>query len=156
MNQPTYLTAEGAAKLREELAELKGPKREELARRLRVAIQQGDLKENADYIATKEEQGFVEGRIIELENILREVKIIREGIGNRGVVELGAFVTIQEDGYPPERYHLVGANEANPREGKISNESPIGKALIGKKVGDEVEAATPGGGSIRVSITGIE
>jgi len=144
MNNPTYLTKEGETRLREELAELKGPKREDLARRLRVAIQQGDLSENADYIATKEEQGFLEGRILELEILLRDVVIIEEG-GTHDIVDVGAHVTIQEKDYPPETYHVVGTNEANPREGRISLESPIGKALMKQKVGDMVEVETPGG-----------
>ena len=145
MPKPVYLTQEGADKLRAELEELKGPGRVDLARRLRVAIQQGDLSENADYIATKEEQGFLEGRIIELESILREVSIIDDTKKSRDMVEIGATVTIQEGDYDPETYYVVGPNEANPREGRISHESPIGRALMGKKVGDTATASTPGG-----------
>ncbi len=155
MNKPNYLTAEGAARLRAELEELKGPKREEIAKRLRFAIEQGDLSENADYIATKEEQGFVEGRIQELEQILRNAVIIEENHQARQVVEIGARVTIQEEGFPPETYHMVGPNEANPREGRISHESPIGQALLGKKVNDEVTARVPNG-TIRLKILKIE
>jgi transcription elongation factor GreA len=154
MNKPTYLTKEGEIKLRKELEELEGPKRQELARRLRIAIQQGDLSENADYIATKEEQGFLEGRIQDIEAMLRNVVIIEEG-GERDTVDIGAHVTIQEGDYPPETYYLVGSNEANPREGRISQESPIGKALMGKKVGDTAEAEAPGG-MIRLKILKIE
>ncbi len=145
MSDETYLTSEGAAKMRAELDELKGPKRKDLARRLRIAIQQGDLSENADYIIAKEEQGFLEGRILELEAILKNVKIIDHQNGLRGVADIGAHVTIQEENYPPETYHLVGVNEANPREGRISHASPIGLAIIGHQVGDEVYAETPGG-----------
>lgn len=144
MNEPFYLTKEGAEKLKKELEELKGPKRKELANRLRTAIQQGDLSENADYIYTKEEQGFVEGRIQELETILREAEIIEETDEKRDQVTLGALVTIQENGHSPETYHVVGASEANPRDGKISNESPIGSELIGKKIGDEIEIDVQG------------
>ena len=155
MSKPVYLTKEGAEKLRAELADLKGPRREDLSARLRVAIQQGDLKENADYIATKEEQGFLEGRILELESILRDVVIIDDK-KNRDTVEVGAHVTIQEDGFEDqEEYFLVGPNEANPREGRISHESPIGRALMGKKVGETAVAATPGG-SIRFKIISIK
>ena len=145
MNEPTYLTAEGLENLKEELAHLKGPKRKELAKRLRIAIDQGDLKENADYIATKEEQGFVEGRIQELEYMIRNAVIIEKSSGQQDIVDLGTQVTIQEDGFEPETYHIVGKNEANPREGRISNESPIGEALMGKRVGDDVQVKTPNG-----------
>ena len=144
MAEPTYLTAEGAAKLKAELEELTGPKREELAARLRAAIQMGDLSENADYIKAKEDQGFLEGRIQELEYILGNAAIIEEK-ANKDVVSLGSRVTIQEEDYPEETYHLVGATEADPSKGRISHESPIGSALINHKVGDVVEAETPGG-----------
>ena len=145
MDKPIYLTPEGEEKLRVELQNLKGPKREEIAQRLRTAIQQGDLSENADYIATKEEQGFVEGRIQELEHILRYAETIEESHGKREEVEVGAHVTIQEDGYPAETYYLVGPNEANPREGRISYESPVGQAMMGKQVGEQVNAKVPNG-----------
>ena len=143
MTQPTYLTPEGEAKLRAELAELTGPRREELAQRLRSAIQMGDLSENADYHKAKEDQAFLEGRIQELEAILRMAIIIEKKQSD--VVTVGAHVTIQEEGFEPETYHLVGAKEADPRNGKISNESPIGSALMDHKVGDVVEANAPGG-----------
>jgi transcription elongation factor GreA len=145
MPQPTtYLTREGEAKLRAELAELTGPRREDLSKRLRAAIQMGDLSENADYHKAKEDQGFLEGRIQEIEAILRNVTIIEKS-ANAGVVSIGHHVTIQENGFDPETYHVVGAKEADPRNGKISNESPIGRALMDRKVGDVVEADTPGG-----------
>ncbi len=153
-NRQNFLTADGAAKLRQELVYLKGEKREDISRRLRIAIQQGDLSENADYIGTKEEQGFVEGRILELEQILRDAVIIQEG-NRKDYVDIGARVTIQEEDYDPETYHMVGPNEANPREGRISHESPIGQALMGKKVNDIVTAKVPSG-VIRVKIVGIE
>ena len=144
MTEPTYLTAEGAARLKAELKELTGPKREELAARLRAAIQMGDLSENADYIKAKEDQGFLEGRIQELEYLLGNAVIIENG-GNKGVVSVGSHVTIQEEDFPEETYHLVGPTEADPSKGMISHESPIGKALIDHKVGDTVDAETPGG-----------
>ncbi|MCB9134700.1 MAG: transcription elongation factor GreA [Anaerolineales bacterium] len=153
-NRQNFLTAEGAEKLRLELTFLKGEKREDISKRLRIAIQQGDLSENADYIATKEEQGFVEGRIIELEEILKDVVII-DGNSRKDVVDIGARVTIQEGDYDPETYHLVGPNEANPREGRISHESPIGQALMGKKVNDVVTAKVPNG-TLRFKILKIE
>ena len=144
MSKSVYLTKEGAEKLQAELEQLKGPGREDISKRLRIAIQQGDLSENADYIATKEEQGFLEGRIQELEQILRHVIIIEEG-GGRETVEIGAHVTIQEGDFPEETYYLVGPNEANPTEGRISHESPIGQALLGKRAGETARAATPNG-----------
>lgn len=152
--EPSYLTKEGETRLRAELEQLKGPAREQLAQRLRSAIQQGDLSENADYSAAKEEQGFLEGRIQELERILRNVVIIDEN-QNRDVVDIGAHITIQEDDYPEETYHMVGPKEANPVEGRISHESPIGRALLGHRVGDEVAAETPNG-VVRFKIVRID
>src|SRR5687767_3191401 len=134
MTQPNYITAEGEARLKAELEELKGPKRDELAQRLRSAIQMGDLSENADYHKAKEDQSFLEGRIKELEAILRNTVII-EKRANHGIVTIGSEVTIQEDGSDPETYYLVGPTEADPRHGRISHESPIGRAVIDKKVG---------------------
>jgi transcription elongation factor GreA len=144
MNEGHYLTPEGAARLRQELENLKGPEREKLAKRLRAAIEQGDLSENADYAKAKEDQGFLEGRIQELEHILGNVIIIEEG-KNQDEIGVGSRVTIQEGDYPPQTYHLVGPKEADPRNGRISHESPIGKALIGHRPGDEVSANTPAG-----------
>jgi len=149
-----YLTPEGAQRLKEELEYLKTVKRQELAERLRQAIQMGDLSENADYIAAKEEQGFLEGRIQELETLLRRAIII-ENNGQKDTVDLGATVTIQQEGYPPETYTIVGPTEANPVEGRISHESPIGKALLGHKAGDVVEITTASGTS-RVTILKVE
>lgn len=154
MSQPqTYLTREGEQKLKAELIELTGPRREELAQRLRSAIQMGDLSENADYHKAKEDQAFLEGRIQEIEYILRNATIIEKA--NTDVVSVGSTVTVQEDNYDPETYFVVGAKEADPRKGKISNESPIGRALIDHKVGEVVEAETPGG-KIKFKILKIE
>ncbi len=154
MTQPSYLTPEGEAKLQAELQELKSTKREELSQRLRSAIQMGDLSENADYHKAKEDQGFLEGRIQELEDILRNTVIIKEKQG-QDYIFIGSHVTIQEDAYDPETYHLVGPTEADPRKGKISHESPIGRALINKKVGDIAEADAPSG-KIKFKILKIE
>ena len=138
MNETKYLTPEGKAKLEAELEELKTTGRLELAERLKHAISMGDLSENADYHKAKEDQGFMEGRIQEIEAILSNSRVI-ETRAKYDEVTLGARVTIKEADYPPETYHLVGVNEANPREGRISHESPIGKALIGHKyLGDTV------------------
>jgi transcription elongation factor GreA len=153
MNQQMYLTPEGAARLRSELAELTGPRREELSQRLRSAIQMGDLSENADYHKAKEDQAFLEGRIQELEAVLRTAVIVEKT--DSDVVTVGSTVTVEEEGFDPETYYVVGAKEADPRNGKISNESPIGRALMDHKVGDVVEAETPGG-KIKVKILKIE
>lgn len=151
--QVHYLTPEGEAKLKAELVELTGPKREDLAKRLRSAIQMGDLSENADYHKAKEDQAFLEGRIQEIEAILRTATIIEKKQSDK--VNVGSQVTIQEEGFDPETYSLVGASEADPRKGRISNESPFGKALLDHKVGDIVEAETPGG-KIKLKILKIE
>jgi len=155
MEQEIYLTSEGAAKLKAELEELKGPKRDEMARRLRSAIQMGDLSENADYHKAKEDQGFMEGRIQELEYLLKNARIIDASGVQTDTIQVGSRVTVQEGDYPAETYYLVGATEADPRNGKISNESPIGQALLGAHVNDEVTANTPGG-EIKLKILKIE
>src|SRR5512144_2991083 len=134
----SYLTPEGERKLKAELAELTGPRREELAARLRSAIQMGDLSENADYHKAKEDQGFLEGRIQELEAVLRTAVIVEKA--HSDVVTIGSRVTVQEDNYDPETYFVVGAKEADSRKSKISNESPIGRALMDHKAGETVEA----------------
>ena len=145
MNQ-NYLTPEGHAKLKAELENLTTVKRQELSKRLREAIQMGDLSENADYIMAKEDQAFLEGRIQELEQVLRNAQIIQNEDSDRhDNVRVGATVTVQEPGEDAEMYTIVGAHEADPRKRKISNESPIGRALLGKSAGDVVKAETPGG-----------
>lgn len=153
MSQQTYLTTAGEIKLRTELAELTGPRREELAKRLRSAIQMGDLSENADYHKAKEDQAFLEGRIQEIEAILRMAIIVERQEGD--TVMVGSRVTIQESGFDPETFYVVGAKEADPRNGKISNESPIGSALMNHKAGEIVEAQTPSG-SIKIKIMSVD
>ena len=153
MNHQIYLTPEGAEKLRAELKELTGRRREELSQRLRAAIQMGDLSENADYHKAKEDQAFLEGRIQEIEAVLRTAVVVEKT--HSDVVTIGSTVTVQEDNFDPETYYVVGAKEADPRKGKISNESPIGRALMDHKVGDEVEAETPSG-KIKFKILKIE
>lgn len=143
--QEYHLTQAGADKLRAELVELKGPRRTELAKRLRVAIQQGDLSENADYHKAKEDQGFLEGRILELEAMLGNAVIITDKGSTGGIIALGSRVVVQEKGREPVKYFVVGAQEADPRNGKISNVSPIGQALLGHKAGDSVSFKTPAG-----------
>lgn len=128
-----------------ELAHLKGSERESISKRLRSAIQMGDLSENADYIKAKEDQGFLEGRIKELEHILKNVSIIDKNNVDTSKVSIGSTITVQEGDYAPETWFLVGPKEANPRLGKISHESPIGRALWDKKVGEIVTAEIPNG-----------
>lgn len=155
MNDEQYLTAEGAERLRAELEQLRGPAREELAQRLRSAIEMGDLSENADYKAAKEYQGFLEGRIQELEHLFRYATIIEDNGRKKDQVEIGSHVTIQEEDYPPETYMIVGAKEADPSKGRISNVSPFGSAIFGKRAGEEVTANTPQG-EIKLRILKIE
>ncbi len=154
MSEPMYITVEGAEKIRIELADLKGPQRQALSARLRDAIQMGDLSENADYHKAKEDQAFLEGRVQELEFILNKAVIV-DGPVNKNVVFVGATVTVQEDEYEPEKFYIVGAQEADPRAGKISHESPIGRALMDHRVGETIEAQTPGG-MTRLKILKIE
>ncbi len=145
MPDQTYLTAEGAEELKRELELLINVQRPELAAKLTEAVSQGDLKENADYHDAKEKQAFLEGRIAYLENVLRSAAIIQAS-GKSDTVSLGGAVTIvEDDSSDEETYTIVGAAEANPREGKISNESPIGGALLGRKVGEKVKVKTPAG-----------
>lgn len=145
MSDAVYLTAEGAEDLKRELDMLINERRPELARKLKEAVSQGDLKENADYHDAKEQQAFIEGRIQYLENLLRAAVIITND-GSTDVVNLGSQVTIVEEGMSEEEtYFIVGAAEANPAEGKISHLSPIGSAILGAKKGDKVRVKTPGG-----------
>jgi transcription elongation factor GreA len=155
MSDQPYLTAEGAAKLKEELDHLRSVERTALARRLRDAVSQGDLSENADYHKAKEDQGFLEGRIQELEHLLKNAIIVEAHTGARDKVDIGAQVTVQEEDYDSEVYWLVGAKEADSRNRKISNESPVGRALMGKRVGDVVTIETPGG-QMQMKILKIE
>jgi transcription elongation factor GreA len=145
MGDEQYLTHDGAENLRKELERLKGPEREELAKRLRSAIQMGDLSENADYHAAKEYQAFLEGKIQELEFLLKNSVIIEELEETHDIVSVGSRVTIQEGEKEMVTYHLVGVKEADPSNGRISNESPFGSALIGARKGEKVVAQTPGG-----------
>ena len=154
MPEPAYLTAEGLAQIKAELEQLTGPRRTELAARLRAAIQMGDLSENADYHQAKEDQGFLEGRIQELEYLVRNAVVIEKS-ANQDIVSVGSHVTIQEADDPAETYHMVGPKEADPRNGRISHESPIGRALVDRRVGDEVEVETPAG-KIKFKILKIE
>lgn len=150
-----YLTQEGIDKVREELKHLVEVRRPALADRLHRAIQQGDLSENADYIAAKEEQGFLEGRIQELEAILQRAVLIKEE-GPTDHVRIGSRVTVVEEGYDDrETFHVVGSVEADPANGKISYESPLGRALMDHRIGDTVSVEAPAG-NIRFRIVALK
>ncbi len=151
----TYLTREGYDKLQEELEYLRTVKRREVAERLHEAMEGGELIEDAEYEAAKNEQAFVEGRIHELETILANARVIDPSLSRSEVVQVGAKVTIQEGSNEPESYIIVGPAEANPRLGRISNESPLGRALLDHRVGDEVRVDAPAG-SFMVKILKVE
>lgn len=142
--QTTFLTPEGLKKLEEELEYFRTVRRQEVAQRLRAVLEEQDILENAEYEDAKNEQAFVEGRILTLEDILRNVAIIEEG-GPTDRVGIGSRVTVVEDDGEPETYHIVGSVEADPKRGRVSNQSPLGKALLGHRVGDEVIVNVPDG-----------
>ena len=147
--KPHLLTQEGLEKLTNELEKLRTEGRERVADRLHRAFQDGqddDFVENAELEAARHEQAFLEGRIQELEDILKNYQIIDDNGGSPDVVNVGDWVTVSEEGFDDEeRYHLVGAAEADPAAGRISNESPLGVALLGKKVGQVVRVNAPNG-----------
>jgi len=152
--QPTFLTREGYQKLEQELNYLRTVRRQEVARRLHQALGEGDILENAELEDARNEQAFVEGRILTLERILRNAVII-EREGPRETVGLGSRVTVVEGDGPPETYHIVGSAEADPARGLISNESPLGRALMGRKVGEKAMVNAPDGVLV-FKIVGIE
>lgn len=145
----TLVTKEGLKKLQEELENLKTVRRKEVAERLKEAISYGDLSENSEYQEAKNEQAFTEGRILELEQMIKNAKIISDSkSSSKGKdIQIGATVTIcnKTDNDDPVEYTIVGSTEANPLEHKISNESPVGRALLGKKKGDIIDVKTPAG-----------
>ncbi len=138
-----YVTKEGLEKLKAELAELNDVKRPEVARRIKDAREMGDISENSEYDAARQEQSYIEGRIAELEEFIKNAQISEEG-AQKDIIGVGAKVKIKVDSEEVE-YHIVGAPEANPLEKKISHESPLGSALVGKKVGDKIEVDAPMG-----------
>ncbi len=140
----SYLTQEGFDRLQKELEYLRTEKRAEVADRLRDAMEDGELIENAELEAAKNEQSFVEGRIKELEILLSNARLIEENT-NGDIIQVGSKVKVKEDSLDPEEYVIVGAAEADPRLGRISNESPLGKALLNHKAGDKVKVEAPGG-----------
>ena len=151
-NKPTYLSKEGLAKLRQELEEMVNVRRSEVATRIHDAKEHGDLSENAEYEAAKNEQAFVEGRIQTLESMIKDAVLIDER-HSTDHVQIGSTVVLKSDD-GKETYTIVGSAEASPREGKISNESPVGRALLGRKKGDKVVVSVPAG-DFTYTIVGI-
>ena len=144
MKNITYLTKNGLKKLEDELSQLTTVRRAEVAERLHQAKDDGDLIENAEYEAAKNEQSFVEGRIVTIQTMLSRAAVIKKG-KNDGVAKIGSTVIVQENNSDKESFVIVGAAEADPSEGLISNESPIGQALLGGKAGDTVVVTVPAG-----------
>ena len=152
--QPTFLTREGHQKLEQELDHLCTVRRREVAQRLHQTLTEGDVLENAELEDARNEQAFVEGRILVLGNILRNAVIIEEE-GPREAVGLGSRVSVVEGDGPSETYHIVGSTEADPAKGLISNESPLGQALMGCRVGEEAVVNAPDG-TLVFKIVGIQ
>lgn len=143
-NKKILITIEGLNKLKTELNQLVSVKRGEVALKIKRAREMGGTENNAEYEDAKNEQAFIEGKILMLENTLRNADIIEAPV-TPGLVELGDKVIIQNQDGKIDQFIIVGSAESNPNDGKISNESPVGRALLGKKVGDEVEVKTPAG-----------
>ncbi len=139
---PTFISKQGLEKLKEELDYLKKTKRKEIAERLKRALEQGDLSENAEYQDAKDQQAWTEGRIAELKNKIRSAQIIKKE--KNGTITVGSQIKIKNGGREIE-YTIVGSQEADPLEGRISNESPIGKAFLGHKQGEKINVQTPEG-----------
>ena len=140
------MTYEGIKKLEDELEFLKTVKRKEITEKIKVALGYGDLSENSEYDEAKNEQAFVEGRIIQLENMLKNASVVDESEISADTVNIGSIVNVKDYEFDEEiEYSIVGSAEADVMKNKISNESPVGKALMGKKIGDVVDVVVPGG-----------
>ena len=143
-DKEVILTLEGLAKLEKELEQLKSVKRREVAERIKQALEFGDISENSEYEDAKNEQGFIEGRILQLEKMLRNAKVIDEQEVHADIVTVGSKVTLMESSSKTEvEYMIVGSAEADPEQSKISNESPVGRSLMGQKVGSTVNVNVP-------------
>ena len=151
----TFLTSEGLANLETELDHLRSVRRQEVAQRIQRAKELGGTVDNAEYDEAKNEQAFVEGRILTLENMINSVVLIPDDRTPSGSVELGSVVTLVDPQGKTQKYVIVGSTEADPSKGKISNESPVGSAVLGHKVGEEAEVATPAG-NVKFSVVKIE
>ena len=155
MTVQQYLTPEGKIALEKELQELRDVRRPDIAKKIQEAVAEGDLKENADYHDAKEKQGFIEGRIAEIEQTLRHALVVEKLLTD--VIQVGSTVTMREEGTDEDEvYMVVGAREAKPAEGKISNESPLGQELLGKRKGEKAVITTPEGGKITFKIRNVE
>ena len=154
-NEKTYLTKQGYERLEEELHHLRTVRRKEIARRLELALEEGPLLENAELEDARNEQAFIEGRILMLERMLGSAVIIKESEGPHEKVEVGSHVTITEGNGSPETYRIVGSAEADPTKGLISNASPLGRAMMGCKIGDRVTIKAPDG-KLEFKIVGIQ
>ena len=155
LEKEVLLSNEGLKKVEQELEHLKSVRRREVAERIKQAREFGDISENSEYEDAKNEQAFIEGRILTLEKMLRNVKIIEETAGDPEVVTIGSQVTLRDlDENETYEYAIVGSTEADPAENRISNESPVGKALLGTHVGQVVAIGVPAG-TLRVEVLGV-
>ena len=152
LEKPVYVSAEGLKKLQTELEELRTVKRNEVAERIHAAMEFGDFTENSELEQAKNDQAFLEGRIMTVEQMIKNAQIIDES-SKHDLVEVGSHVTVEADGQK-EKYTIVGSAEASPSEGKISNESPVGRALLGHKTGETVKLSVPAG-SIEMKILAV-
>ena len=144
--QDVILTREGLEQLEQELEELRTVKRTEVKERLKEASALGDLSENSEYDDAKNEQAFMEGRILELEKMIRNAKVIEDGVQQEGTITVGSLVTVKDIEFDEiTEYRLVGTVEADPMNNRISNESPVGRALLGHKAGDIIDVEVPAG-----------
>ncbi len=151
----TFLTAGGLSKLEGELDHLRAVRRQEVAQRIQRAKEIGGTVDNADYEEAKNEQAFIEGRVLTLENMIKSAVVIPEDRAPSDKVEVGSAVTVVNPQGKTQTYHIVGSTEADPSQGMISNESPVGSALLGHKVGDEAEVTTPAG-TIKLSLVKVD
>lgn len=142
-NDRIFITLEGLKKLKEEYKELTEKRRAEVVQRIQTARELGDLNENAEYTTAREEQARIEGRILELEEFLKRAEVVKKK-KNCQQISIGCRVKVHLEGQDQE-FEIVGATEADPSQGKVSHESPLGQALLGKKVGDKIKVATPSG-----------
>lgn len=155
MAQPIYLSQEGLDKLREELEYLRTVRRQEVAERIQQSRERGGTVSNAEYEESRNELAFTEGRILTLDNLINNAVIIEASAGAKDTIEVGATVTVQNQDGQTFQYTITGSAEADPAHGKISNVSPIGKSLLGKKVKEVTEVAAPSG-KIKLEILAIE
>ncbi|CAJ1317219.1 transcription elongation factor GreA [Paenibacillus sp. PK4536] len=156
-DKEVILTQDGLKKLEDELEMLKSVKRREVAERIKVAIGYGDISENSEYEDAKNEQAFIEGRIITLEKLLRNARIINSDEIVTNIVSIGATVIVEDMEFGDTmEYTIVGSAESNPSQNKISNESPVGKAILGKQKGTTVDVSVPAGGVIQYKILEIK